>query len=166
MGVRLAYQAPARGWYHQQLFVPHNLGQVCLLLGEQVPRAQHDAIAKRLRERSSFSARQSLRTGSNLLTFARNNVVLGCLENSADIIAQAFKHAARELKVTTQDGIQPDQSYHQHGACLYMTTYGASYSINFARLAWIGARKVVFSPPVGPEKGKSVVKDVSFASER
>ena len=134
----LVEETRARGWYHQQLFVPHNLGQVCLLLGEKVPRAQRDAIVKRLRQRSSFSGRQSLRTGSNLLTFARNNVLLGCLENSAEDIAQAFEYAAKELKVTTQDGIQSDQSYHQHGACLHMTTYGTSYSINFARLAWLG----------------------------
>ena len=134
----LAEETRARGWYHQQLFVPHKLGGVCLLLGEKVPRPQRDAVVKRLRQRSSFEGRKSLRTGSNLLTFARNNVLLGCLENSSKEIALAFHYAAQELKVTTQDGIQPDQSFHQHGPCLHMTTYGASYSINFARLAWLG----------------------------
>ena len=54
----LAEETRSRGWYHQQLFVPHKLGGVCLLLGEKVPRAQRDAVVQRLRQRSSFTGRQ------------------------------------------------------------------------------------------------------------
>ncbi len=134
----LAEDTRARGWYHQQLFVPHSLGKVCLLLDKEMPAEHLEATLKRLRERSSFAGKQNLRTGSNLLSFARNNVLLGCLESSPKTIALAFQHAGKELKVTTKDGVQPDRSFHQHGSCLHMSTYGATYSLNFARLAWLG----------------------------
>ncbi len=134
----LAKEVRARGWYHQQLFVPHNLGNICLLLGKEMSEDHRKAAIKRLRERSSFDGKQNLRTGSNLLTFARNNVLLGCLAHDSKPIARAFKLVAKELRISDQEGIQVDLSFYQHGALPQAGAYGANFSLNFIKLAWLG----------------------------
>jgi chondroitin AC lyase len=41
-----------------------------------------------------------------------------------------------EIHITTDDGIQPDYSFHQHGARLQMYQYGAAFLKGNTRIAW------------------------------
>ena len=133
----LAEEKRARGWYFQQLYVPQKLGQISLLLDDKIPLSQKNAAIDRLRKRSRMTGRPSIRQGANLLWFARNNVLLGCLTRDPGPIRNAIKHGSAEIKITRQEGIQPDRSFHQHGSCLHMSSYGAGYTLSAARLAWL-----------------------------
>ena len=42
---------------------------------------------------------------------------------------------AKEIRVTTKEGIQPDSSFHQHGACLYNYGYGSQFAKNCSGMA-------------------------------
>ncbi len=116
-------------WYPNEIAVPRYLGELYLLMQKDLALAQLAAGLK-IMERSGLRM-----TGANLVELARNVILRGCIEDSPELVAAAFARVAREIRVTSGEGIQPDGSFHQHGACLYVGGYGAVYAENCARLA-------------------------------
>jgi len=72
-----------------------------------------------------LSGRNPTLTGENLVWIESEQLVRGVLRNSSDDIAEAVAEMQRMLQISTNEGdIQPDYSFHQHGAQLYMGGYG------------------------------------------
>jgi chondroitin AC lyase len=76
-------------------------------------------------------------TGENLVWFAGEQLVRGVLTSSSEDIASAVRQLESVDTITTEEGIQPDHSFHQHGPQLYVGGYGLQLlkdSIIYARL--------------------------------
>lgn len=121
--LRNDFQNP--NWWHNQIGVPGQIGSIMLLLRDETTPEQRDKAVAILR-------RSTLRnmTGANLVWMARNQIVRGCLEQSPAVMAEAFDALWREIHVAPpgKEGIQADNSFHQHGPVLYNGGYGASFT--------------------------------------
>src|SRR5207302_7110780 len=74
-------------------------------------------------------------TGENLVWSAHNHLCLALLRDDAVMLAQVRDAMASVCTPTTEDGIQNDNSFHQHGPQLYTGGYGASFANDVARYA-------------------------------
>ena len=116
-------------WWYNCIDTPGKLGNVLLLMEDVVPNAVLRK-AEQIIRRSSFK-----RTGANLIWEAGNLLVLACVIRDVDLLQAAIEHITREIRITTDEGIQADFSFHQHGPQLYMSNYGEVFSSNNSRYA-------------------------------
>ncbi len=119
-------------WWHNQIGVPQTMGDTLVLL-------EQDVTLDELKRGAAIMARSSWTdeagkpvhwTGANLVWIASNRVVLGCLTHDAAVVAEAFARIFDEIRVERQgqEGIQADESFHQHGDVLYAGGYGAAFT--------------------------------------
>jgi chondroitin AC lyase len=120
-------------WWWNDIGVPEAVADAVLLMDADFPDDLRPGAAKIL----SRADRQDM-TGQNTLWVCGVRLARGCIERDAQRVGAALARIAQEIKVTTGEGIQPDFSFHQHGALLYNGGYGRGFSIygpQFARLA-------------------------------
>ena len=98
-------------------------------MGDTVPKPTWDQATAIVR-RSGFT-----RTGANLTWEAGNLLMLACATRDESLLEQATEAITGEVRITTEEGIQPDFSFHQHGPQLYMSNYGEVFSTDNSRYA-------------------------------
>jgi len=121
----------SKNWWFNCINTPRDLGRLLLLMGDEVPEPLLRG-AENIIRRSSFK-----RTGANLIWEAGNLLVLACVIRDAELFAACADTITSELRVTTEEGVQEDFSFHQHGPQLYMSNYGQVFSSSnseYARL--------------------------------
>ena len=74
-------------------------------------------------------------TGQNLVWVADITARRALLEDDPELLQTAFERISDEIRVTLEEGIQPDFSFHQHGDCLYSHGYGAGFARDCSRIA-------------------------------
>jgi chondroitin AC lyase len=114
-------------WWFNAISTSRDLGRVLLIMGDAITDDVRDKTAVMIR-RSGFT-----RTGSNLTWEANNLMVLACALGDEAGMQEAIDYLTREIKITTEEGIQSDYSFHQHGPQLYMSNYGSAFSGNNSR---------------------------------
>jgi len=114
-------------WWFNCISTSRDLGRVLLILGDEIADDVRDKAAVMIR-RSGYT-----RTGSNLTWEANNLMVLACSLGDAEGMQEAIDYLTKEIKITTEEGIQCDYSFHQHGPQLYMSNYGSAFSGNNSR---------------------------------
>ena len=120
-------------WWWNVIGVPRSLGVILLTLEEELSTEQK-RIGIGILNRAQLS-----RTGQNLIWVAEITANRGLLENDPEIVSAAYKRISDEIRITTEEGIQPDFSFFQHGACLYNHGYGAVFAMDCTRIASIVA---------------------------
>ncbi|QBG49151.1 hypothetical protein EGM51_17765 [Verrucomicrobia bacterium S94] len=118
-------------WWQGRIGVPKSMATTLMLLGDGLP----DDVLKRARPillRSKMGM-----TGQNKVWCAGNNVMIGLLYDEPDRIAKAVAEIWSELRVSTEAGIQPDWSFHQHGPQQQFGNYGASFAGDMIKWASI-----------------------------
>ena len=109
-------------WWWNQIGVPGRMANILLLFEDELSDEQRTQGA-------SILARAEIRmTGANLVDLAFITVKRGLIENDGETVTFAVKSIEDEIKITTDEGIQADYSFHQHGALLYNHGYGAVLS--------------------------------------
>jgi len=111
-------------WWAWTIGVPQVQAPAMALCRDIVPTAMLETIYADLRQAGS---EQEKWTGTNRTWIANNNLVLGLLTKDAGLISLALKALTEELRVVTNEGLQPDWSYHQHGPMLQTGNYGNSF---------------------------------------
>ena len=119
----------SENWFRQSIGSPATLGDAVLMMGEDVPSDLVDA-AGQLVLRSGFT-----RTGANLIWESSNVLTWACVTKDEALLREAVKHISAEVQITTDEGIQPDDSFHQHGPQNYTLGYGRSYALNVTGIA-------------------------------
>ncbi|WP_434979873.1 polysaccharide lyase family 8 super-sandwich domain-containing protein [Daejeonia sp. YH14] len=66
-------------------------------------------------------------TGQNLMWFSQQLIVKGAITKNDSLILEAKNRIVNSMKITSGEGIQPDMSFHQHGAQLYSGDYGIAF---------------------------------------
>lgn len=125
-------------WWWNEIGVPMLLGQVGNLMLPQIPPAELDKIVA-IMKRSDW--RRVPWTGANLTWGVTIEIARGCIQNEPFTVAEGYFRMYDEIKVGSQlqDGIQQDDSFHQHGAQLYNGGYGLDFASDVARFisyAW------------------------------
>jgi hypothetical protein len=86
-------------------------------------------------------------TGQNLVWYSEQQLIRGALTRSAEDIAAASGAVQREIRISTAEGVQPDFSFHQHGAQLYSGGYGQDFIILTTRYAaMLQGTRFAFTP--------------------
>lgn len=119
-------------WWWNEIGVPMLLGQIGNLMLEQIPAPELDKIAAIIK-RSDW--RRVPWTGANLTWGVTIEIARGCMQNEAFAVAEGYGRMYEEIKIVSQlqDGIQQDDSFHQHGAQLYNGGYGVDFASDVAR---------------------------------
>src|SRR5439155_19057204 len=98
------------------------------------PRVGVDRSAEGEVPRNSRRSVWTKWTGQNLVWGVNNQILRGLIENDADTVAAAYTRLYEEVRISTDEGIQPDFSFHQHGAQLYNGGYGLGFAQDVPRL--------------------------------
>ena len=110
-------------WWWNCISSPRDLSKTLLLMGDGVPALLVAETAK-LVHRSTFK-----RTGANLTNEASNLLVLACAIQDVDLLQASIRHLTGEICVAIgEEGIQVDNSFHQHGPQLQMSSYAEVFA--------------------------------------
>lgn len=114
------YQNP--NWWHNQIGVPWKVGDLLLILGEDVPADLRQRAIATILTRSKIGM-----TGQNTVWLAGNTVRRALLQGDGDLLTKALETIFAEIRVGTDEGVQPDASFHQHGPQLQWGNYGLAF---------------------------------------
>jgi chondroitin AC lyase len=119
-------------WWHNEIGVPLQVGELLLLLGDDAP----PELCKQGTELMKRSQMAKM-TGQNLVWTAQITVVRGCLSDDPALVASAYDRMWQEVRYAgpKEEGIQIDNSFHQHGPLLYAGGYGAGFTGDVARFS-------------------------------
>ena len=125
-------------WWYAQIGIPEPLLESILLLGDDLPSQMFEE-AKPILDRSKMG-----RTGQNKVWCAGIALMKGIIHVDSDKVQVASSAIWSELNISTDEGIQPDWSFHQHGAQLQFGNYGL----------WFGQSVVMWA---------SILRDTPYA---
>ncbi len=123
-----------RPWWYETIGTPSALSKVLLLFDGELSDAQREKGLE-IVDRATMTS-----TGQNLVWHASIVAAGGILRRDPRVVARAYRRIAREIRITMEEGIQPDFSFHQHGPCVYNHGYGAGFTSDCARLAALLSR--------------------------
>ena len=121
-----------RNWWHNEIGVPQVMRDLIILLREKLSGNQlKEALEVLAQHRVQYNG-----VGANLTWSADLGFHCGALMNDQELMGKCRDLLLKEIRITTEEGIQPDYSFHQHGARLQMFQYGAAFLRENVRLAW------------------------------
>lgn len=117
-------------WWWNQIGVPQLTGEIATLMRPELPKEELVKVAD-IMTRSVWHKW----TGANLIWGVENEIVRGCLEGDPVTVKEGYERMYEEIKVVSpkEEGIQQDDSFHQHGAQLYSGSYGLAYADDVGR---------------------------------
>ncbi len=116
-------------WYKNDIAKQMYLGPIAILLKGQI----RDDLLYQMIEDQTPAPRM---TGSNRTLVSTSVFYRGVLEKNPARIKSGIRGVMDPVKISYDEGIQPDYSFHQHGPFLYNGSYGS----NFLReTAWIAS---------------------------
>jgi chondroitin AC lyase len=131
MSFWIAHDFQCPNWWYNQIGVPNALGKIALLFGDDITDGERNYILNIAMVRSKVGAM----TGENRIWLASNGLVRGALMNDDALVRAAAAVIEDEIQVTTDEGIQPDWSFHQHGPQQQFGNYGMSCAVELSRWA-------------------------------
>jgi chondroitin AC lyase len=113
------FQCP--NWWYPEIGVPMSLAPTLLLLETELSK---DEMASGIKILDRAKIRM---TGQNKVWLSGNVLLKSLLLRDTATIRKASASIQEELKVSLEEGIQPDGSFHQHGPQIQFGNYGLSY---------------------------------------
>ncbi|GAB3414753.1 polysaccharide lyase family 8 super-sandwich domain-containing protein [Niabella aquatica] len=108
-------------WWYNQIGIPKALGETALLLEAELTQSEKAAVLSILQ-----NARFGM-TGQNKVWLAGNVFMRALLQDSALLAMKARDTIASEIRTDREEGIKPDQSFHQHGPQQQFGNYGMAF---------------------------------------
>lgn len=124
----MAHDLQCPNWWYNEIGIPKAVGTTALLLGDQLTAEEF-----RYATGTSLARFPIARTGQNKVWLAGNTLMRGLLAGDEAAIGAAVTAIWSEVQVTTAEGIQPDFSFHQHGAQQQFGNYGMAFAVETAR---------------------------------
>jgi chondroitin AC lyase len=125
-------------WWWNQIGVPELAGEIASLMQTEL---SSDMLAQvtTIMERSLW--KKIGWTGANLTWGVTIEIVRGCLNGDEAAVSEGYSRMYEEIRYVGQkeEGIQQDDSFHQHGTQLYNGGYGLTYANDagrFIAFAW------------------------------
>lgn len=123
------YRCP--NWWYNEIGVPRDMASILLLIENELS-AQEKAAGLKIVERGKIGM-----TGQNRVWLAEITLMRGLLEADAALVQSARDIIVSEIVVSTAEGVQPDWSFHQHGAQQQLGNYGLAFATDSAEWAEI-----------------------------
>lgn len=121
-----------RHLFAKKIGMPRHLGQTAILVGDSLTSGQLSLIQEYLQE-ADFRGDRVLNKAQNRLWRAESLLVLAILNNDLELAALATNYMNSLARRTAGEGLQHDDSFHQHGPLLNTFAYGRAYAENLAR---------------------------------
>lgn len=113
-------------WWYNEIGGPKMLAPALLLLRDELSEQELAAADKYL------SASKIAMTGQNRVWLSGNVLIRSLLKGDLNSVVQARDAIVSEIFLSTQEGLQPDYSFHQHGAQMQFGNYGLAYAGNIS----------------------------------
>jgi len=135
---------PANGdrpgnWWFWVIGIPLDLGPTLVLMQDDISNSVLDACVTSMQAHIGYAPGLtptfSVLEGQNLVWSAFNHLHLALLTGSAARMKQVRDSFTLATLRTSRDGIQTDDSFHQHGPQLYTGGYGGAFANDVARYA-------------------------------
>lgn len=124
---------PRRKWWWDAIGAPRMLSYIMLMRDGYLTEFQMYKGCTNL-ERAILGS-----TGQNLVWQAEVTARRAVLQRDGGLLRRAFELIASEIKISEDEGIQADFSFHQHKQVIYNHGYGAGFARDNARLAGLVA---------------------------
>ena len=118
-------------WWYNEIGAPRVFAPALLLL-RNVFTENELAAADRILSKTRLGM-----TAQNKLWAAGIVLQRGLLRHDVEMVKEAREDMAEELRISEDEGIQPDYSFHQHGRVMQTGVYGLSFAHDYAW--WINA---------------------------
>lgn len=142
----------SKNWWYRDIGAPQVLMVPLLLLKglvDQPVLEQYSAILK-------DAAGNPSHNGKNRTWVSEITIYKGCIEDNYHLVEKGFRSIVSTLVVNGTpgaEGIQPDNTFHQHHAQLYSGGYGMSIISDYAKYIAL-SRQTVFADAFTKEKRK------------
>jgi chondroitin AC lyase len=135
-------------WYHNEIGAPQQLGESMLMVESTLDASRMTSGLNRLsRAYVPRATNSGTNTGANRIDRAYASLMRGLLADDLALVTESFLAIGDTILVTTAEGIQPDQAYHQHGAQLHIQSYGFVFLSGTLRYAdWAISTVFAFDP--------------------
>lgn len=126
----LQHRYKSRNWWHNEIGVPQYMRDILFLSG--------NALEKKVYEGSLtiFHQLKVNGTGANLVWSADLGLHYGLLTGDTVLVKFCADTLQAAVRVRTDEGVQPDYSFHQHGPRLQQYQYGRAFLLDNLRLAF------------------------------
>lgn len=116
----------SKNWWQNMIGQQTKLGPILILMQDELPKELVDTGVAYFYAPDGLNSQE---TGQNLVWYASEQIIKGCLIGSDYEISCGVNAIEREIRFTKQseDGIQRDYSFHQHGPQLYNGGYGLRF---------------------------------------
>lgn len=114
-------------WWFNEIDAPMVLAPAFLLLKD----GMDDSDLKRANR--ALSKAHIYLTGQNKLWLSSIVLERGILNGDYDMVMEAYDSIISEIRLTTEEGIQPDYSFHQHGMIMQTGVYGLVFAQDMAK---------------------------------
>lgn len=144
----LARDPTSTNWYQNEISAPQLLGEIMILIEPHLSPEQKSAgLARIARAYVPRTTQSGTNTGANRIDRAYASVMRALISNDLPLANESFLAIGDTILVTTEEGVQPDQAYHQHGAQLHIQGYGFVFLSGTLRYAaWADATSFAFDP--------------------
>ncbi len=122
----IAHDFQSSNWWQNQINTPYAFSSLLIMLKENASTTESDYFLEKLAKRITISNA----TGQNLLWQYDNQARLAIILDNRQTFERLMKGMQSLIKITTGEGIQPDYSFHQHGAMLQFGNYGLHFLNN------------------------------------
>jgi len=133
-------------WWHREIGFPLYTYKA-LLLFDDLPASDRDFLMKITRQGHVVDHPSGWRvTGQNAIWFSEITLALGYLYQNESWVQIAVHTIENELRLGNEEGIQPDQTFYQHGNVFYTGGYGLDFAKDVSRLfRVVGGTRYAFS---------------------
>ena len=120
----------SRNWWHNEIGIPQIIRDIIVLMKGHLSSVEFNQSLEIMGQYKLNG------TGANLVWSADLGFHYRALTNNIPLMKQCRDTILSVIKVTTEEGVQPDYSFHQHGKRLQMYHYGGAFLLDNVRLAW------------------------------
>lgn len=134
-GLRYWYQQDpqSKNWWHTEIATPQALGEIMLLSQNFLPTSLQDSLVDRMKRGNPYG-----KTGANKLDEAIHYLYRACITQNALLMDSAVQQAFQPINFTTEEGLQYNYSYQQHGPQLQISSYGLVFlSGEYKVASWV-----------------------------
>lgn len=118
-----------KNWYKNKIAKQHYFHVIAILMQGKISDTLINKVIEDL-------IPAPYKTGSNRVLLSMSVFYRGVLENNVIRMREGIEGVTGEIRVSSENGIQQDNSFHHHGAFLYNGNYGHDY---LRETSWLGA---------------------------
>jgi chondroitin AC lyase len=115
----------SKNWWYNDIATPQVIGEILMLVDEAqlaYPKGCKDSLVESMKRGDPFK-----QTGANKLDIAMHYLYRACATKDETLMDASVNQLFAPISFSTEEGLQHDYSYFQHGKQLYLAGYGAVF---------------------------------------